>query len=379
MPTSRRHCLVRTSSYLSRRIVLGLTLSVGLASVNAQPPFQLPNTDEYKASGSRWGCGVLLCLASGGAGGTCSAYLGRLWRVLNARPTTRPVTVIRVGGKSLVSGLYWQTLSQPNRIMREAREIGRRDQMDVVAIRKLPTIIQAGFVRRESGAQKGMYSLASVVADLLLPKDGAGSLDPLIAAFALGDGRYAVVAFKDGGVVPDSDHVADDANDASRLLRQLYALLGSKGRKISVHAPAELNFGTDAAYTLDQLAKALRANHRLRPLRFGLSRREWIYLAILAVAFVASVTALYLWRESVREREAALERARAEQLRQIAAESGKQDSPKALEHPWTKMPTVTAMLDHCKQLNRIPGPTPWRRAVTSMRRGRSPSKTPPEM
>lgn len=147
------------------------------------------------------------------------------------QPEPGRVIVISAGGKSLVSGLYWQTLSQPQKVMKEAREIGKRDGMDIVAIRRLPTIIQAGFVRKQAGVQKGMFSLASIVADLLLRKEGQSTLDPLIAAFAVGDGRFAIVAFKDGGVVPDSDVVFDTLAQAQDAVRALYALLSSKGRK----------------------------------------------------------------------------------------------------------------------------------------------------
>ncbi len=88
-----------------------------------------------------------------------------------------------------------------------------------------------------------MFSLASIVADLLLRKDGQSTLDPLIAAFAVGDGRFAIVAFKDGGVVPDSDVVFASLALAQEAIRALYALLSSKGKEVTVYAPAELEFG----------------------------------------------------------------------------------------------------------------------------------------
>lgn len=49
---------------------------------------QIPlNNPDYEASGSEWGCGVLLCLAAvGGAPSECAPYLTRLWRVLTKTP-----------------------------------------------------------------------------------------------------------------------------------------------------------------------------------------------------------------------------------------------------------------------------------------------------
>lgn len=258
------------------------------------------------------------------------------------------VTVISAGGKFLVSGLYWQTLSQPQKVMKEAREIGRRDGMDIVAIRRLPTIIQAGFVRKQAGVQKGMFSLASIVADLLLRKDGQSTLDPLIAAFAVGDGRFAIVAFKDGGVVPDSDVVFASLPLAQEAVRALYALLSSKGKEVTVYAPAELEFGGDSSVTLESLARAASRTHKLKPLRFGLSRREWILLAAALVAIVVALVAYQIWRQHQREREELLERQRQAELARILKDSGQEVLPAALVHPWTTTPSVPAMISHCR-------------------------------
>lgn len=262
------------------------------------------------------------------------------------------VTVISAGGKSLVSGLYWQTLSKPQKVMQEAREIGKRDGMDIVAIRRLPTIIQAGFVRKQAGVQKGMFSLASIVADLLLRKEGQSTLDPLIAAFAVGDGRFAIVAFKDGGVVPDSDVVFGTLAQAQEAVRALYALLSSKGKEVAVYAPAELEFGGDASVTLEALASVAGRSHKLKPLRFGLSRREWVLVAVAVVALIALAVALQVYRQHERERQERLERLRQAELARVRQDSGQIVLPAALVHPWTTSPSVPAMISHCEDAAR---------------------------
>lgn len=263
------------------------------------------------------------------------------------QPEPGRVIVISAGGKSLVSGLYWQTLSQPQKVMKEAREIGKRDGMDIVAIRRLPTIIQAGFVRKQAGVQKGMFSLASIVADLLLRKEGQSTLAPLIAAFAVGDGRFAIVAFKDGGVVPDSDVVFDTLAQAQDAVRALYALLSSKGKEVTVYAPSELDFGGDASVTLEVLARAATRDHKLKPLRFGLSRREWLLLALSVAAIIALTIVYMVWRQHEREREERLERLRQAELERVRKDSGQDVRPAALVHPWTTTPSVPAMISHC--------------------------------
>jgi heme exporter protein D len=262
------------------------------------------------------------------------------------------VTVITAGGKSLVSGLYWQTLSQPQKVMKEAREIGKRDGMDIVAIRRLPTIIQAGFVRKQAGVQKGMFSLASIVADLLLRKEGQSTLDPLIAAFAVGDGRFAIVAFKDGGVVPDSDVVFGTLAQAQEAVRALYALLSSKGKEVTVYAPAELEFGGDPSITLEALARVAARSHKLKPLRFGLSRREWVLVAAALVALIALAVTLNVLRQQELERQKRQERLRQAELARVRHDSGQHVLPAALVHPWTTTPSVPGMISHCEEAAR---------------------------
>ena len=51
--------------------------------------------------------------------------------------------------------------------MKEARQYGREHQLDIVAIRRTPAIIQAGFVARSDEVTKGMYSLAATLAGQL--------------------------------------------------------------------------------------------------------------------------------------------------------------------------------------------------------------------
>src|SRR5260363_112678 len=88
-------------------------------------------------------------------------------------PATPPrmlpkVKVLRVNGKPFVCGLFWQPLTRPRAYMKEAREIGKRESMEIVAIRR-STIIQAGFVAKHQGALKGMISMAAALPGLLGP------------------------------------------------------------------------------------------------------------------------------------------------------------------------------------------------------------------
>jgi len=110
-------------------------------------------------------------------------------------PRKRPAaTIVSINGNRFVSGLLWQALTRPRGYMKEAKEIGKREGLDIVAIRDTAEVKQAGFVSKADGAYKGMYSLAAAL---------AGQLgDTWIGAFKLPDDRYAMVAVDSGAIIP---------------------------------------------------------------------------------------------------------------------------------------------------------------------------------
>lgn len=150
----------------------------------------------------------------------------------NATPSvasTAPVTITTVNGKQFVSGLFWQPLTRPRAYMKEAREIGKREGMDIVAIRH-STIMQAGFVGKNQGVLKGMYSIAATLAGKL------GS--SWLGVFELDDGRYVFVAVNDGAIVPGCDMVGD-RDEVREKLAYIYGLFSWE----KVYVPANFEYG----------------------------------------------------------------------------------------------------------------------------------------
>src|SRR5260363_373854 len=134
-------------------------------------------------------------------------------------PATPPrmlpkVKVLRVNGKPFVCGLFWQPLTRPRAYMKEAREIGKRESMEFVAIRR-STIIQAGFVSKHQGALKGMVSMAAALACLLGPS--------WLFVFLLDEGHYVLAAVNDRAIVPGCDRTADHAAVRAKL-NEVYGL-----------------------------------------------------------------------------------------------------------------------------------------------------------
>jgi hypothetical protein len=261
--------------------------------------------------------------------------------------TDSKVTTISVKGKKLVAGLYWQSLRKPRAYMKEAKEIGKRESMDIVAIRRAPTILQAGFVSKSAGVDKGMYSFASVVAEHFsqLNADSTAEGKPFIAVFDLNNGEFAMVAVKDGAILPDSDLVGDYKTVLVKL-REYYARI--QDETAIVYAPEKMEYGGEEI-ALETVLSSLSRKHTLRPLNMGgLTVREVAAISVGVLTVVALISVFFTWRHRVAEEERRVEALRAAERARIALESGRQSTPMALEHPWARIPAMPVVLNNCQ-------------------------------
>lgn len=251
------------------------------------------------------------------------------------------ISIIRINGNAFVSGLVWEPLKQ-RAYMKEAREIGKREAMDIVAIRP-GFMAQAGFVKKGNGVDKGMYSLAAALA-------GQIKKEAWLGAFKLPNDEYALVAVFNGMIVSGCDFVGDREEVFNRLKE-----MDSQPKVMAfeqVYHPEDFNY-RGSSLDIEALLKpqVLRKEYALKQLTFGLTRRELVQ----AGAVVASVLILaigYVQWQQYQEREAAKEAQRRELKRQEAlAElnrlAGAQQTVKALEHPWSKLPSVLQFITGC--------------------------------
>ncbi|WP_324729570.1 type 4b pilus protein PilO2 [Pseudomonas chlororaphis] len=257
-------------------------------------------------------------------------------------PSTE-ISIVKINGKDFVTGLMWQPLSRPRSYMAEAREIGKRDKMDIVAIRKSVSMIQAGFVKKGNGVNKGMYSLASALSGQIQDESWIG-------AFLLPNGLYALVAVHRGLVVPGCDVVGDK--------QRIHSLLVEKDsqRKImefdKVFHPADFQHrGVPLDIEEVLTPKALRKEYALKPLTFGLTKQEIITLSCAAVAVLVLLVTYTQW-QAYQAREAAAEAARQEALKQqrlkeLSALAGAEQSVQALLHRWATQPGISDFLNGC--------------------------------
>ena len=253
------------------------------------------------------------------------------------------VQVLHYHGQSFVVGLLWHPLSSLTGYMREARQFGREQAMDIVAVRRTDSIIQAGFAARSAGAVKGMYSLAAVL---------AGQLgDSWIAAWRIApnEDRYGLVAVFEGAVIPGSDRVGS-AEDIQRKVEQL---LGRSIHFAETFLPEEFQRG-GRPLEIEALLEPrhLRREHRLRPLVFGLSPGERIRVAGVGILLIASLIGWQQWdaysSRQIREAAIAAEQVRLAKLAELNARAPTEQSLQALEHPWATRPSVDALVEGCQ-------------------------------
>lgn len=261
------------------------------------------------------------------------------------------MNVITINNRQFVSGLMWEPLTRPHAVMSEAREIGKREGMDIVAIRRGLSMIQAGFVKKGNGITKGMYSLASALS-------GEIKEEAWIGAFALPNEKYALVAVHAGLIVPGCDVIGDFSEIRNLLLEKDGQPKMMKFDR--VFHPVEFDHRGDPLDIEDVLVpSALNKNYALKQLTFGFTKHELMLigggLAVLAILVIG-----YMQYSAYHDREIAAKAVREELIRQqqlaeLSAKSGAEQTVKALEHPWAPLPGVDDFLSGCQgAINSLP-------------------------
>ncbi len=252
---------------------------------------------------------------------------------------------VTVAGKTFVAGLTWRPLRRARSYMAEARQIGKAEGMEMVAIRKAKAVTQAGFAPKTTGGKfKGKYSLAAAL---------AGEIgDNWLGAFQVGPDRYAFVAVRGGGVIPGRDFI-DNRDRVEDAMRQMYGVLGSDDenfkREGKIIAPADFNFGGEEIRLETLLSrKKLPRSYQLRPLTLGLTTKE-ISLGVVALAVIAGAAHFASlgydkYRAGVAQREAAAAAAQA----QSAEEMARATAAAGIVRPWTSQPHAAPFVQACE-------------------------------
>ncbi|MTV41723.1 type 4b pilus protein PilO2 [Duganella radicis] len=261
------------------------------------------------------------------------------------------IYVTQIGKHRFICGLFWQSLSRPRELLREARELARKIDSDLLVLRTDQSTAQAGFAHSAEGARRGMYSLGAVVSKTLAI-EGAyydGEQQPVhnwLAAFKLPDGQWAYFAVRDANFLPNGDF----AGSKEEVLERLHGDYGLGGWNVVLGDPelADYGFHNFDARGIESLIPR-RKNGEIRVHRWwGLQqrqvRRPYRRLAIAAGLAALALGGGMLWQQrqraiAERERDQALAAMR-EKMLHLAA-------PAAQPHPWGTQPAPLALARAC--------------------------------
>jgi len=282
-----------------------------------------------------------------------------------------------------VCGLFWQSLSRPRELEREAVDLGRKIDADLMVVRMDHTTAQAGFAQTRDGARPGMYSLAAVVSRTMA-REGAfydGEQQPVhnwLGAFKLPDGCWVYFAVRDANFLPNGDF----AGSREEVLERLQSDYALGGWNVVVGEEELRAFGFHnfqmreiRSFIPQKADGSLRAQRRAALRRIG-GRLSRTHLIVAGVAVLAAGGG-YAWmlhqRDlTERERELAMQLVRERILREAPAA--------VVVRPWDKRPAPPALARACMQAFRHPTAGGWqlesytctqKQSVHAWRRGES--------
>ncbi len=275
--------------------------------------------------------------------------------------------VTQIDKHKFVCGLFWQALSRPRDLAKEAKDLARKIDSDLMVLRLDHTAAQAGFAHSRDGVRKGTYSLAAVISKTLAV-EGAyydGERQPVhnwLGAFKLSDGKWAYFAVRDASFLPNGDF----AGSREEVLERLNSDYGLGGWN-AVIGDAELEeygFHNFNARSIDSMIPRKKDGSiriykwwALRPVKNTLPWR--VIGAAVAAIFVAAGGLAYWKKYQLHQQQLlqqqAVEAARLEQLGKAA--------PSALPPPWTGKPMPRDLAKACVDNMRFLTPGGWELAT----------------
>lgn len=270
--------------------------------------------------------------------------------------------VTRIGKHRFVCGLFWQSLSRPRELKKEAASLAKKLDFDLMILQRDQTTAQAGFAHSRDGVRKMTYSLAAAVCKGLAAEgvhyDGRKQpVHDWLGAFKLPDGMWVYFAVRDGNFLPNGDF----AGTKEQVLEHLYGDYGLGGWN-AVVGDAELeNYGFHNfnAKRIEDLIPH-RKNGQLRIQKWWGMRpadARFEHLPAIASACMAGVVVIagaYFWQQyqmkkDAEEQERALEAARQRML----------SNTPAPVYPWDGQPAPLAAARACLEKFTLMSPGGW--------------------
>jgi hypothetical protein len=263
------------------------------------------------------------------------------------------IYITQIEKHRFVCGLFWQSLSRPRELKKEAIDLAKKIDFDLLVLRKDQTTAQAGFAQSRDGARRTLYSLAAAVAKTLA-LDGAhydGRQQPVhkwLGAFKLPDGKWAYFAVRDANFLPNGDF----AGTKEEVLERLHGDYGLGGWNVVIGDASleEFGFHNFNAKRIEDLLPHTRSGQlrvfswwALRPTKRKITWQPVAMLGFFALVVLSFVGAAY-WqkyqqKKQEEEQQRAIEAARQKMLGNSA--------PSLLPHPWADKPAPQLAVQTC--------------------------------
>lgn len=251
-----------------------------------------------------------------------------------------------------VCGLFWQSLSRPRELVREARELAKKIDSDLWVVRTDQSTAQAGFAQTSDGARRGMFSLGAVVSKTLAIEgayyDGEKQrVHNWLAALKLPDGMWAYFAVRDANFLPNGDF----AGTKEEVLERLHGDYGLGGWNVVIGDAelADYGFHNFEARSIESLIPHRKdgsiQTHRWWSLQqLHTKKPYWRMAAAAGLVVAGAVAGAAYWQhhqrvQAERERDLAIATARQKMLNQAA--------PSLLPPPWGGKPAPRRMAQAC--------------------------------
>jgi hypothetical protein len=261
-------------------------------------------------------------------------------------------STVSVNGKTLGIGLKWEPITSGRDPKRAAREIGKDKGYLLVTLCKSASAgkggltdggdgesqVSAGFVPRDQAPAKfkNMYCLGTLVGSVLGPH--------YIAAFDIGDGRFAIAMASNGLVIPVHGDRVCDADEARKTVNNFLSRFRTMGEAAqpTLVVPAEFNLGDDNRTLAELLpSKSFKRAYRLDPVSASFDPKVLLWGGLFGGLVIVGIGAYKRYQQD-QERARELAAAKASQNEQtLAAVEKKQAVPR----PWISQPSAQAMLD----------------------------------
>jgi hypothetical protein len=273
------------------------------------------------------------------------------------------VYVTQIEKHRFVCGLFWQSLSRPRELAKEAAELGRKIDSDLMVLRTDQSTAQAGFAQSADGARRGMFSLGAIVSKTLAIEgayyDGQKQrVHNWLAALKLPDGKWVYFAVRDANFLPNGDF----AGTKEEVLERLHGDYGLGGWNVVIGDPELANYGFHnfEARSVEDLIPH-RKNGSIRVHRWWALQQlhtKRSYWPIVAAAGLAAVVAGAAYWQYQQKKQQDIQRdldiAAARQKMKLQAASASQPPP------WSGKPSPQHMAQACVDRLTYLTPGGWR-------------------